>query len=81
MLCIRPVISYVSNEQKMKKAQTLIQFCKHFPFESLMMEGCKKTFLNFLCNLSLYKYDLLNLITFSFGSTKSGVISTIVQSG
>ena len=24
MLCIRPVISYVSNEQKMKKAQTLI---------------------------------------------------------
>ena len=24
MLCIRPVISYVSNEQKMKKAQTLM---------------------------------------------------------
>ena len=25
MLCIRPDISYVSNEQKMKKAQTLIK--------------------------------------------------------
>ena len=24
MLCIRPVISYISNEQKMKNAQTLI---------------------------------------------------------
>ena len=60
MLCIRPGTSYVSNEQKMKKAQTLRKiFCliKNSIFPKLQKSG--KSSSNFSINIYLPQLDSL----------------------